>query len=85
MSFNAHTANGGFGDYVSHRRVRAAKIKTIYNPYCVGIEPDGYSVSFDPQGKPVPQIGWYVIGYEDGYLSFCPPAQFEAGYDPVKP
>jgi len=71
-----HTA---FADFTSHRRVRAAKIKVIYSDACVGIE-GGYSVAFDPAGKPTPQAGWYVIAYDDGYLSFCPPEQFEKGY-----
>ncbi len=83
--YNEQSKNESFADYVSHRRVRAAKIKTIYSPTCVGVEPYGYSVSFEPKGKPTPAVGWYVIAYEDGYISFCPPEQFEKGYRAVAP
>jgi len=27
-----------------------------------------------------PQIGWYYVVYEDGYVSFSPPDAFEGGY-----
>jgi hypothetical protein len=30
-------------------------------------------------GKPKPQPGWYLVQYEDGYVSFSPAEQFEKG------
>jgi hypothetical protein len=31
------------------------------------------------RGKPTPQAGWYLVQYEDGYVSFSPSEQFEKG------
>jgi hypothetical protein len=31
------------------------------------------------RGKPTPESGWYMVQYEDGYVSFSPAPQFEAG------
>lgn len=80
MSFDKQANQIGFDPYVSHKHVRAARVKVIYSPTCVGIEPHGLSVSYDPQGRPTPQVGWWVIAYADGYISFSPPAAFEDGY-----
>lgn len=82
MSFDRQSNQIGFTPFVSHKRVRAAVVKVIYSPSCVGIEPHGMSVAYDPQGRPTPQVGWHVIAYEDGYISFCPPKAFEDGYTP---
>ena len=30
-----------------------------------------------------PKVGWYLVVYSDGYESFSPPAEFEAGYTAV--
>jgi hypothetical protein len=35
------------------------------------------------RGKPTPAPGWYMVQYEDGYISFSPGQQFEEGYMPV--
>jgi len=70
----------GLEKYVSHRVVRAAKIKHVFSDTCVGLEPNGMAISFDPRNKPIPEVGWFAINYEDGYLSFCPPEQFKEGY-----
>lgn len=82
MSFDQQSNQIGFAPYVSHKHVRAAKIKDIYGPTCVGVEPHGFAVSFDPQGKPTPQVGWWVIAYPEGYISFSPPDPFSDGYSP---
>jgi len=29
--------------------------------------------------KPIPEPGWYLVQYEDGYVSFSPAEQFEKG------
>ncbi len=29
--------------------------------------------------KPIPEPGWYLVQYADGYVSFSPPKQFEEG------
>lgn len=73
----------GFATYQSHRKVKAAKINRVYSETCVGVEPDGRSITFNPANKPKPQVGWYVLCYDDGYLSFSPPASFESGYSKV--
>jgi hypothetical protein len=73
--------------YVCHKEVWALKIKAI--------EPVGDAIKLafeEPQfaeriitaeelaRKPVPEVGWYMVQYEDGYLSFSPGKQFEVGY-----
>lgn len=30
-----------------------------------------------------PQIGWYYVVYEDGYVSFSPAGAFEGGYTKI--
>lgn len=84
MQFNPQSFNERFANYESHRVVRAAKICNIWGESVVGIEPDSFSVTFDPKGKPTPKVGWWVLCYEDGYISFCPPDQFEKGYSRSK-
>lgn len=71
-----------FQVYASHRVVRAAQISAIYSPTCVGVGPDKVSVTFDLKNKPVPEIGWWLICYDDGYTSFCPLISFAQGYRP---
>lgn len=83
MSFDSQSNFEGFALYQSHKQVRAAKIKVVYSPTCVGVEPNGLSVTFDPANKPVPQVGNYVVFYPDGYISFSPTAAFEDGYSRV--
>jgi hypothetical protein len=69
-----------FAGYTSHRRVRAAPITIVWGDGLVGVGLRQYAVTYDPKGKPTPHLGWYVIAYEDGYISFCPPEQFANGY-----
>lgn len=73
--------NPRWDTFQSHKVVRAAKITKIYSNTCVGIGVDGYSVVFDPEGKPTPDVGWYVLAYDDGYISFSPATAFEGGYN----
>jgi hypothetical protein len=74
--------------YVSHKEVWALQIRSV-TP--VG---DAIKLSFvlgdiyaerivtaeELSHKPVPKIGWYMVVYKDGYLSFSPGEQFEEGY-----
>jgi prepilin-type processing-associated H-X9-DG protein len=84
MSFDSQAEGFAFPTYRSHKRVKAAKITRIYSDMCVHTEP-GASFTFDPSGKPKPQIGWYVVCYADGHVSFSPPEAFEGGYAKVDP
>lgn len=78
--------------YQSHKIVGAAKITDI-NPIDLGAAggvlqlvlalPGGDKkvVSYVPAGKkPIPEIGWYFIQYEDSYDSTSPAEAFESGY-----
>lgn len=69
--------------YRSHKVVRATRV--------TGIEPaeaDGTSRVLTEHGslrikadqKPWPQVGGYLVAYEDGYVSFSPAKAFEDGY-----
>lgn len=84
MSYDSQAEAFGFRTYHSHKRVRAATITRIYSESCVHADP-GASFTFDPAGKPKPEVGWYIVCYEDGYVSFSPPGAFEDGYKPAKP
>jgi hypothetical protein len=70
-----------FGTYISRRIVRAAQITEIYSSTVVGVGPDKVSISVHyPEHKPIPAVGWWILCYEDGYVSFCPPESFVTGY-----
>lgn len=73
--------------YVSHKEVSALQIRSIEQ---VG---DAIKLSFYAAGygdrivtaeelahKPVPEPGWYMVVYDDGYLSFSPQTSFDRGY-----
>lgn len=81
--YDLQTDNGDFKWYTSHKRVRAAKITAMVPPNEV-FTPGG-RVTYNPKGKPKPSLGWYIIGYEDGYISFSPPGAFESGYTAERP
>lgn len=79
--------------YQSHKKVRAAKILAItkfkINTLFALSTPDGMEEAItylneDLVKKPTPEIGWYLVQYEDGYFSFSPAAAFEEGYSLVK-
>lgn len=91
MSANVSIPVSAMPLYLSHKKVRALKIKKVYDtaPNLTvltfeGIsEDDADTVSFTPehlQGKPAPQSGWYMVVYENGYISFSPADAFEDGY-----
>lgn len=73
--------------YVSHKEVSAAKISEV-DPGADGSLTLHLEGGFDNvvmshhdrRHKPVPEKGWYLVRYEDGYFSFSPAAQFEQGY-----
>jgi hypothetical protein len=80
----------------SHKIVQAVKIKQIvvHDPP-PGMEPQGgfvfpvereygpVEVSMEYLRKHDPQIGGYLVAYEDGYLSYSPAKAFEDGYKPL--
>jgi hypothetical protein len=76
MAYDSQAQLSAFAPYVTQKSVRAALITEIYSSRCIGVGPDMTSVSFDPVGKPTPQVGWFCVMYPDGYISFCPPEQF---------
>lgn len=73
--------------YVSHKKVWALKIKTALDG-AEGVSIEFEDACFAPRlftyreldGKPKPKTGWYMIQYDDGYLSFSPAQAFESGY-----
>lgn len=74
--------------YKCHKVVRAGKIlATAHNPNedAIFLDVDGVVNKWlsAPAGwlnKHNPDIGGYLVAYEDGYLSYSPTAAFEAGY-----
>jgi hypothetical protein len=77
--------------YVSHKQVSAAKIVEV-DPGADGsltLKLDG---GFDDvvfshhevKNKPKPETGWYLVMYDDGYVSFSPAKSFEEGYVPLR-
>lgn len=79
--------------YKCHKVVRAGKIlATAHNPNedAVFLDVDGVVNKWlsTPAGwlnKHNPDIGGYLVAYEDGYLSYSPAAAFEAGYRLLEP
>lgn len=78
-------------EYVCHKKVRAARIVKIGQPpqgsHMVPLQvelPDGatfqFPVSVEFIAKHMPSPGWYLVQYEDSYLSASPGPVFEAGY-----
>lgn len=82
-NYSAQVMRPEFSWFTSHRRVRAALVTEVLartgDHAKVGVGLHGV-IQYDPNGKPTPQIGWWVIGYADGYISFCPPEAFAKGY-----
>jgi hypothetical protein len=81
--------------YKSHKIVHAAKITSIGEPTEAGVtnlnlelpngEGMGYGVDNDYVTKHDPKVGGYLVVYEDGYESWSPAPQFEAGYTICNP
>lgn len=75
--------------YQSHKKVWALQIDKVH------ADEDGQGIaltfvdknfamraftSSQLKGKPTPESGWYMVQYEDGYISFSPAKAFEEGY-----
>ena len=77
--------------YHSHKTVWALQIDQVSDSGTDTTTDEGQivTVSFkDPRyaprtinigHKPIPEPGWYLVQYEDGYVSFSPAEQFEKG------
>lgn len=77
--------------YQSHKRVRAAKIERMKDrgrdgSLTIGVEP-GIWITLPPDMmvRFIPEIGDYLVEYEDGYRSLSPKGAFEGGYTEVPP
>lgn len=73
--------------YVSHKEVEAAKIKAIDTAGNITLFSfEGEDVPQIAVGaeellhRPVPEVGMYLMIYNDGYVSFSPAEAFESGY-----
>jgi hypothetical protein len=76
--------------YRCHKVVRAAKIAAVEPNHLVGgaiLYFDEAALAVDPHyvvqswvAKHAPQVGGYLVCYDDGYESYSPAAAFEAGY-----
>lgn len=73
--------------YECHKRVRAAKIVTSdeEREHLTLFLEGGreWPTTLEWCLKHVPQIGGYLVVYEDGYVSYSPAGPFEAGYLPI--
>ena len=67
--------------YESHKTVLAAKIVGMSDDKTHICTDDGTNwTNIAGPNKPDPEVGWYVVLYPDGYVSFSPALQFEQGY-----
>lgn len=78
--------------YKSHKTVWALKIASVVDcgtdtttdetPIVeIHFESTGYApMKINLRSKPTSSAGWYFVQYEDGYTSFSPAPQFEAGH-----
>lgn len=77
--------------YQSHKKVWALKIAAVIqvgestttdeSPIVeVQFENEAFAAQrCNLRGKPTPERGWYLVQYEDGYISFSPGKAFEDG------
>lgn len=78
-------------EYKCHKKVRAAKIVAIEHGddyvcfhFDVGSTHPKRIIGTDLlQNKPTPEVGWYLVQYDNGYFSFSPAKEFEEGYTPI--
>lgn len=79
--------------YVCHKTVHALKIKKISKMVFGGVDvtiefiKEGYDPFVMPRAwyeKHNPEVGGYIVVYEDGYKSYSPASVFEKGYSLVK-
>jgi hypothetical protein len=76
--------------YISHKTVGAARISAVDHgadgSVIVHLEGgfDNVVIShYDKKNKPNPEVGNYLVQYEDGHISFSPAKAFEEGYAPL--
>jgi hypothetical protein len=75
-------------EWKCHKVVRAAQIVTQQGwDLWLRVKDDPNAptlkIQMDPREmaqKPYPSPGWYLVVYEDGYVSFSPPEAFQNGY-----
>jgi hypothetical protein len=88
MSYDPQSKYPGFNMYESVKLVKAAKIthlepfrfgQTKYSMRVNGAE-TGPHILVPADLHPVPEVGWYVVMYPNGYISFSPPKAFEEGH-----
>jgi len=82
--------------YTSHKTVWALKIASIVNVGTDTTTDEGEIIEvhfvdaryasrrINIGHKPVPEAGWYLVQYADGYISFSPAKQFEEGNSPAQ-
>ncbi len=80
--------------YKCHKEVGAFKIAVLEYRSDGGLKitpaESGFDVvyvepEFVPRHDPArPQVGWYLVVYENGYKSFSPAKAFEEGYPPIQ-
>lgn len=90
--FNSDVKVNNLPRWKSHKVVRAGKISNIHfvsyrdekvarlSVEVPGKEPSCVVVQHTVFEKHKPELGWYVVVYEDDYISFSPAEAFEAGY-----
>ena len=66
--------------YTCHKKVRAAKIGGIGTENIMTEGAKVLWVGEDWIKKHQPEIGGYLVVYEDGYTSYSPAKAFEEGY-----
>lgn len=82
------TSKGPMPGYKSHKEVWAMKIRHIVSRVDGGAEltfedGSGRPVSAEYVRKHDPQVGGYLVIYDDGYESWSPAEAFEAGYTKI--
>lgn len=67
--------------YESRKRVRAARIEHFGEHHQLHLH-GGQVATVSPEWmkKHQPEVGWYVVQYEDGYVSASPPGPFESSH-----
>lgn len=92
MSDTSTGAMSPMSCYRSHKKVRALKIASVEieddatttegsQLARIQFEDPAFEWRWIPLGgKPIPKPGWYLVQYDNGYVSFSPAKQFEEGY-----
>lgn len=88
---NANEAMNPLPRYRPHKTVYALKVSRVEvmageeNERLQNVILHFEDATFSPRkistlNRPKPTIGWYMVEYEDGYISFSPANSFEDGY-----